>query len=49
MAFAGKLDELKPANLTYRFTLYPGENHNSVRFAAFPPGLYWVYRPTGTP
>jgi len=44
-AFARKLDELKPANLAYRFTLYPGENHNSVRFASFPPGLYWIYRP----
>lgn len=48
-AFARKLDELKPASLDYRFTLYPGENHNSVRFASFPPGLYWVYRPAGTP
>ena len=44
-AFARKLDELKPANLNYHFTVYPGENHNSVRLAAFPPGLYWVYRP----
>lgn len=48
-AFAQKLDGLKPANLEYRFTSYPGENHNSVRFASFPPGLYWVYRPAGTP
>jgi hypothetical protein len=29
-AFAKLLDELKPAGLDYRFTLYPGENHNSV-------------------
>lgn len=43
--FAAELDRLKPANLEYRCTLYPGENHNSVRFASFPPGLYWVYRP----
>lgn len=48
-AFARKLDELKPANLTHRFTLYPGENHNSVRFASFPAGLYWVYRPANAP
>jgi predicted alpha/beta superfamily hydrolase len=48
-AFARKLDELKPTNLEYRFTSYPGENHNSVRFASFAPGLYWVYRPAGTP
>lgn len=44
-AFAKFLGELKPANLDYRFTIYPGENHNSVRFASFPPGLYWIYRP----
>ena len=43
--FARKLDELKPANLEYRHTVFPGENHNSVRFASFPPALYWVYRP----
>jgi len=48
-AFTKLLDELKPAGLEYRCTLYPGENHNSVRFASFPPGLYWVYRPAGTP
>lgn len=43
--FARKLDALKPANLDYRFTVYPGENHNSVRLASFPRGLYWLYRP----
>jgi len=43
--FAAELARLKPANLDFRCTLYPGENHNSVRFASFPPGLYWVYRP----
>lgn len=48
-AFVKLLDELKPAGLDHRFTLYPAENHNSVRFASFPPGLYWVYRPAGTP
>ncbi len=45
-AFARLLDELKPKGLDYRFTLYPKENHNSVRLAAFPAGLYWVYRLT---
>jgi len=45
-AFAKMLDELKPKGLDYRFTVYPGENHNSVRLASFPAGLYWVYRPT---
>jgi predicted alpha/beta superfamily hydrolase len=42
--FARVLDEIKPKNLDYRFTLYPGENHNSVRLVSFPAGLYWVYR-----
>lgn len=44
-AFARLLDEIKPKGIDYRFTLYPGENHNSVRFVAFPAGLYWAYRP----
>ncbi len=44
-AFAKILDELKPAGLDYRFTLYRGENHNSVRLVSFPTGLYWAYRP----
>jgi uncharacterized protein len=44
-AFAQLLDELKPKGLDYRFTVYPGENHNSVRLVSFPAGLYWVYRP----
>ena len=48
-AFAKLLDELKPANLDYRFTAYQGENHNSVRLASFAPGLYWIYRPAGKP
>ena len=42
-AFARILDELKPKGLNYRLTVYPGENHNSVRFVSFPAGLYWVY------
>ncbi len=45
-AFAQLLDEAKPKGLDYRFTVYPGENHNSVRLASFPAGLYWVYRPS---
>ena len=44
-AFAHLLDELKPKGLDYRFKVYPRENHNSVRLASFPAGLYWVYRP----
>ena len=43
-AFATLLNQLKPAHLDYRFTVYHGENHNSVRLASFPAGLYWVYR-----
>jgi len=44
-AFVAMLDALKPARLTYRFTAFPGENHNSVRLPSFPHGLYWVYQP----
>jgi hypothetical protein len=44
-AFAKILDELKPSGLDYRFTVYRGENHNSVRLVSFPAGLYWAYRP----
>ena len=44
-AFAKILDELKPAGLDYRFAVYRGENHDSVRLVSFPSGLYWVYRP----
>lgn len=44
-AFARLIDELKPKGLDYRFTVYPGENHNSVRLVSLPAGLYWVYRP----
>jgi len=44
-AFAKLLDELKPKGFDLRFTVYPGENHNSVRLVSFPAGLYWVYRP----
>jgi predicted alpha/beta superfamily hydrolase len=42
--FARVLDQIKPKNLDYRLTIYPGENHNSVRLVSFPAGLYWVYR-----
>ena len=42
--FARVLDEIKPKGLDYRFTVYPEENHNSVRLVSFPAGLYWVYR-----
>ena len=45
IAFAKLLEELKPAGLDCRFTLYRGENHDSVRLVSFPAGLYWVYRP----
>src|SRR5580704_12844771 len=44
-AFAKILDELKPAGLDYRFTVYRGENHNSVRLISFPAGFKWLYRP----
>ncbi len=41
--FSSQLDRLKPRGLTYRMTVYPHEEHNSVRLPAFPAGLYWVY------
>jgi predicted alpha/beta superfamily hydrolase len=44
MAFVALLDEIKPTGLDYRFTRFPGENHNSVRLVSFPHGLYWIYR-----
>lgn len=44
-AFAKWLDDNKPPNIDYRLTIYPGENHNSVRLLSFPAGLSWVYRP----
>jgi len=44
-AFAKLLDFGKPANLDYRFTTYPGENHDSARLSSFPAALYWIYRP----
>ncbi|HXT64026.1 MAG TPA: alpha/beta hydrolase-fold protein [Pyrinomonadaceae bacterium] len=43
-AFAKLLDTTKPANLDYRFTIYPGENHDSVRLSSFPAAMYWAYR-----
>lgn len=49
VALARLLDGIKPGGLDYRSTVYPGENHNSVRLASFPSGLYWVYRPAGSP
>lgn len=42
--FAALLKELQPANLEFRHTHYPGENHNSIRLASFPAAMYWVYR-----
>lgn len=48
VAFAKLLDRIKPMGLDYRSTIYPGENHNSVRLASFPSGLYWVYRAAGS-
>ena len=44
-ALAKALDAVKPPLLDYRFKVYHGESHNSVRLVSFPAGLYWVYRP----
>jgi enterochelin esterase-like enzyme len=37
------LTEIGTGKLVHRFTLYRGENHNSIRTLSFPAGLYWVY------
>lgn len=37
------LTEINNPHLAHRVTLFPGENHNSVRTLSFPHGLYWVY------
>jgi predicted alpha/beta superfamily hydrolase len=42
--FFQTLDALKPEGLDYRLTIYPGQNHNSVRPYSFSSGLAWVYR-----
>lgn len=44
--FARALGNAKLPNVTHRMTEFPAENHNSVRLASFPAGLYWVYRPS---
>lgn len=41
--FEALLTEIGTGKLVHRFTLYPGQNHNSVRTLSFPAGLYWVY------
>jgi predicted alpha/beta superfamily hydrolase len=41
--FAKLLDEMDTGKLVHRFTIYPGQNHNSIRTLSFPAGLYWVY------
>lgn len=45
-AFVKALEAAKVANVEIRHTIYRGENHNSVRLASFPAGLYWVYGPS---
>jgi len=43
--FVKLLDQIKPLNLDYHYTRFPGEDHDSVRFSSFPAGLNWIYRP----
>jgi uncharacterized protein len=43
VAFADLLTTMKAPGLEFRLTLFPGENHNSIRLLSFPHGLYWVY------
>jgi predicted alpha/beta superfamily hydrolase len=42
VAFVDLLDELHSAGLSYRQTVFPAENHNSVRTLSFPSALHWV-------
>jgi predicted alpha/beta superfamily hydrolase len=42
--FFEALERTKPAGMDYRYTIYPGESHNSVRPFSFSSGLAWVYR-----
>lgn len=42
-AFVKALEDAKLTNVESRYTIYPGQNHNAVRLASFPAGLYWVY------
>jgi hypothetical protein len=42
--FEKLLASIDTGKLVHRFTLYPGENHNSIRTLSFPAGLYWVYQ-----
>jgi hypothetical protein len=41
--FEQLLGSLGTGQLFHRFTLYRGENHNSIRTLSFPAGLYWIY------
>jgi hypothetical protein len=41
--FEQLLTSLGTGKLVHRFTVYRGENHNSIRMLSFPAGLYWVY------
>jgi predicted alpha/beta superfamily hydrolase len=41
--FESLLASIDTGKLVHRFTLYRGENHNSIRLLSFPAGLYWVY------
>lgn len=41
--FEELLTSIGTGRLVHRLTIYPGENHNSIRTFSFPAGLYWVY------
>ncbi len=43
--FAALLEKSPPRSGTWDFTLYPGENHTSVKPLSLTHGLAWVYRP----
>jgi hypothetical protein len=41
--FEQLLTRLGTGKLVHRFTLYRGENHNSIHTLSFPAGLDWIY------
>lgn len=43
-AFFSRVDTIRPLGLDYRYTVYPGKNHDSVPPVSFSGGLEWVYR-----
>ncbi|MBI3790266.1 MAG: hypothetical protein HY275_05250 [Gemmatimonadetes bacterium] len=45
----GPAGDIMLLHVRHRYAVYRGENHNSVRLASFPSGLFWGYRAAGGP